>query len=172
MEGPINFGENDKYWGLLIEGFIPPGMGMNYNPPYYIEFFDAYGFKKKYDQITNFLDITVPFTDRFTKIADWVMKKPGYSFKHFESKNFEKFAADFAEVYNDAWSDFENFMPIKYETIRESFRQMKPIVDDKIIWFAYYNDEPISFVVSLPDINPILKKLNGRLDLWGKLKFL
>jgi hypothetical protein len=172
MEGPINFGENDKYWGLLIEGFIPPGMGMNYNHPYYQAFFESYGFKKQYDQITNFLDITVPFTDRFTKIADWVMKKPGYSFKHFESNHFEKFAADFAEVYNDAWSDFENFMPIKYETIKESFRQMKPIVDEKIIWFAYYNDEPISFVVSLPDINPILKKLNGKLDFWGKIKFL
>lgn len=171
IEGPINFGENDKYWGLLIEGFMPPGMGMNYNPPYYIDFFDSYGFTKKYDQITNYLDITVPFTERFTKIADWVMKKPGYSFKHFESSQFGKFANDFAEVYNDAWSEFENFMPIKQETIKESFRQMKPIVDEKIIWFAYYNDEPIGFVLALPDINPILKKVHGKLDLWGKLKF-
>lgn len=171
IEGPINFGENDKYWGLLIEGFIPPGMGMNYNPPYYIDFFDSYGFTKKYDQITNYLDLTVPFTERFTKIADWVMKKPGYGFKHFETAHFDKFAADFAEVYNDAWSEFENFMPIKYETIKESFRQMKPIVDEKIIWFAYYNDEPIAFVLALPDINPILKKVNGKLNLWGKLKF-
>lgn len=171
-EGPVNFGENDKYWGLLIEGFIPPGMGMNYNPPYYQQWFEAYGFQKKYDQLTNYLDLTVPFTERFTKIADWVMKKPGYAFKHFTSNNFEKYAADFAEVYNDAWSEFENFMPIKYETIKESFRQMKPIVDEKIIWFAYYNDEPIAFVVALPDINPILKKVNGKLNLWGKIKFL
>lgn len=172
MEGPINFGENDKYWGLLIEGFIPPAMGMNYNPPYYQQFFEQYGFEKKYDQLTNYLDITVPFTERFTKIADWVMKKPGYSFKHFESKQFQKLAADFAEIYNDAWSEFENFVPIKYETIKESFRQMKPIVDEKIIWFVYYNDEPIAFVVSLPDINPILKKVQGKLNLLGKLKFL
>ena len=172
MEGPINFGENDKYWGLLIEGFIPPGLGMNYNPPYYQQLFEQYGFEKKYDQLTNYLDITVPFTERFTKIADWVMKKPSYIFKHFESKQFQKFAADFAEIYNDAWSEFENFAPIKYETIKESFRQMKPIVDEKIIWFVYYNDEPIAFVVSLPDINPILKKLNGKLNLLGKLKFL
>ncbi|MGE5107824.1 MAG: GNAT family N-acetyltransferase [Sphingobacteriales bacterium] len=171
MEGPVNFGENDKYWGLLIEGFKPPSMGMNYNPPYYIDFFESYGFVKKYDQFTNFLDITIPFTERFTKIADWVMKKPGYSFRHFEKNQFEKFAADFAEVYNDAWSEFENFMPIKYETIKESFRQMKPIMDEKIIWFAYYNEEPIAFVISLPDINPVLKHVNGKLDLWSKLKF-
>src|SRR5687768_4568595 len=53
MDGPINFGENDKYWGLLVHGFIPPSMGMNYNPPYYQDFFEKYGFTKQYDQYTN-----------------------------------------------------------------------------------------------------------------------
>lgn len=128
-------------------------------------------FKKKYDQFTNYLDITIPFTKRFTIIADWVMKKYGYSFIHFKSKKFEKFAAYFSEVYNDAWSGFEIFAPIKYETIKESFRQIKPIIDEKILWFAYYKDKPIAFVVSLPDINPIIKKVNGKLNLISKLKF-
>lgn len=172
MEGPVNFGENDKFWGLLIDGFKPPSLGMNYNPPYYQQFFENYGFKKEYDQLTNFLDYTVPMPERFTKIAEWVMKKPGYSFKHFDKKQFDKFAGDFSEIYNDAWSEFENFSPIQIGTIRESFRQMKPIMDEKIIWFAYYKDEPIAFVVCLPDVNQILKHVNGKLDLIGKLKFL
>ncbi|WP_127131366.1 GNAT family N-acetyltransferase [Pseudoflavitalea rhizosphaerae] len=172
MDGPINFGENDKFWGLLIEGFKPPSLGMNYNPAYYIDFFEAYGFKKQYDQFTNFLDATIPLPERFTKIADWVMKKPGYSFKHFDKRQFHKFAADFQEIYNNAWSDFENFTPIEMGTIKESFRQMQAIMDEKIIWFAYYNDEPIAFVLCLPDVNQILRHVNGKLNLWGKLKFL
>ena len=172
MDGPINFGENDKFWGLLIEGFKPPSLGMNYNPSYYIDFFEAYGFKKQYDQFTNFLDATIPLPERFTKIADWVMKKPGYSFKHFDKRQFDKFAADFQEIYNNAWSDFENFTPISMGTIKESFRQMQAIMDEKIIWFAYYNDEPIAFVLCLPDVNQILRHVNGKLNLWGKLKFL
>lgn len=172
MEGPINFGENDKFWGLLIDGFKPPSLGMNYNPPYYQEFFESYGFKKEYDQLTNYLDITVPFTERFTKIADWVMKKPGYSFRHFDKKQFNKYAEDFREIYNDAWSTFENFVPIEMGVIKESFRQMKAIMDEKIIWFAYYKEEPIGFVLCLPDINQVLKHVNGKLNLWGKLKFL
>ena len=45
MDGPVNFGENDKYWGLLVEGFVLAGMGMNYNPKYYRQFFENYGFK-------------------------------------------------------------------------------------------------------------------------------
>lgn len=172
MDGPINFGENDRYWGLLVEGFKPPSLGMNYNPPWYKQFFERYGFQKQYDQITNLLDMTVPFTERFTKIADWVMKKPGYHFEHFRSAKFEKYAADLREVYNDAWSEFESFAPIEFETIKESFRQMKPIVDEKLVWFAYYNEEPIAFVVCLPDINQVLKPVNGKLHLLGKLKFL
>jgi hypothetical protein len=172
MEGPINFGENDKWWGLLVDGFKPPSLGMNYNPPYYQQFFENYGFEKEYDQLTNFLDYTVPMPERFTKIAEWVMKKPGYSFQHFNQKQFDKFAKDFSEIYNDAWSEFENFAPIQIGSIRDSFRQMKPIMNEKIIWFAYFNDEPIGFVICLPDVNQILKHVNGKLDLIGKLKFL
>jgi hypothetical protein len=172
MEGPINFGENDKWWGLLVDGFKPPSLGMNYNPPYYQQFFENYGFEKEYDQLTNFLDYTVPMPERFTKIAEWVMKKPGYSFRHFNQGQFDKFAKDFSEIYNDAWSEFENFAPIQIGSIRDSFRQMKPIMNEKIIWFAYYNDEPIGFVICLPDVNQILKHVNGKLDLIGKLKFL
>lgn len=172
MDGPINFGENDTFWGLLTEGFIPPSYGMNYNPPYYQAFFEHYGFKTLYAQLTNHLDILKPFPERFYKIAKWVMQKPGYEFKHLHVKEFEKFAADFKEIYNDAWEDFENFVPITQATILESFKKMKPLMDENLIWFAYVNDEPASFMIILPDANPMIKPLNGKLDLIGKLKFL
>ncbi len=171
MIGPINFGENDKFWGLLVEGFKPPGLWMNYNPPYYVSLFEEYGFVKDYDQLTNFLDITIPFTPRFTKIAEWQLKRPGYSFEHFKINSFKKYAKDFQEVYNDAWEDFENFTPINSGTIHETFLQMKPIMNEKFIWFAYHQQKPIAFLLCLPDVNQILKHLNGRLNLLGKLKF-
>src|SRR5690349_5771400 len=105
---------------------------MNYNPPYYIDFFESYGFEKAYDQFTNVLKLDKPIPERFTKISDWVMGKSDYSFEHFSSANKEKYFNDFRETYNDAWHDFENFVPIEIETIRESFRQMEPIMDEKI----------------------------------------
>ncbi len=172
MDGPVNLGENDKYWGLLVQGFLPPSMGMNYNPPYYQNMFEKYGFIKEYDQFTNVIYLDRPFPDRFNKIAEWIANKPEYTFMHFEKAKFEKFAADFQEIYNDAWSDFENFSPIKADTIKQSFRDMKSIVDEKIIWFTYHNNEPAAFVLALPNINQILKPLNGKVNLWGKLKFL
>ncbi len=100
------------------------------------------------------------------------MKKPEYSFRHFEKAAFEEFAADFREIYNDAWSDFPAFSPLEMESIRETFRQMKPVMDEKIIWFAYHHSEPISFLVCIPDVNQYMKYLNGKLNWWGKLKFL
>lgn len=171
MDGPINFGENDNFWGLLVEGFTAPSYGMNYNPPYYQKLLEDYGFKTQYAQITNHLDVLKPFPERFYKIAKWVTRKPGYEFKHLDVKQINKFAVDFMEIYNDAWRDFENFVPITHATISESFSKMKPLMDQNLIWFAYVNSEPAAFMIILPDANPMIKPLNGKLNLIGKLKF-
>lgn len=172
MDGPINFGENDNFWGLLVEGFTTPSYGMNYNPPYYKTLFETYGFVPVYEQITNHLNLHQSFPDRFTKIANWVAQKPGYEFKHYSSKDIDQFALDFMEIYNDAWKNFENFVPINKKTLVESLNKMKLIMDPKLIWFAYVNKEPASLVVILPDANQMIKSLNGKLDLIGKMKFL
>ncbi|WP_207427499.1 GNAT family N-acetyltransferase [Pedobacter sp. SYSU D00535] len=172
MDGPINFGENDTFWGLLVEGFTHPSYGMNYHRPYYKQLFENYGFKTIYEQITNHLSVHKPFPERFTKIAEWVSKKAGYSFRHLQVKEIDRFAADFMEIYNDAWKDFENFVPITKETIIQSFSKMKAIMDEKLIWFAYVNEEPASFIIILPDANQIIKPLNGKLGILEKLRFL
>lgn len=171
MDGPINFGENDSFWGLLVEGFSPPSYGMNYHLPYYLDLFNQYGFTKEYEQITNHLEVRKPFPERFTKIANWVAAKPGYSFEHFSKRSAEKYVADLMEIYNDAWKDFENFVPIKKETLLESFKKMEAIMDEKLIWFAYVNGEPASFVVIIPDANQLIKSFNGKLGLLQKLQF-
>src|SRR5438477_7801418 len=171
MDGPINFGENYNYWGLLVEGFKFPSLGMNYNFPYYQQLFESYGFIKLYDQYTNLLDATVPMPERFAKIADRVMSNPKYTFTHIDKTHFNQFAKDFQEIYNDAWTDYENFTPIEMDTIVETFRQMKPILDEKIIWYAYCNQEPIACVICLPDVNRILRRLDSHVDWFNKIKF-
>nr|WP_133553501.1 GNAT family N-acetyltransferase [Pedobacter duraquae] len=172
MDGPINFGENDSFWGLLVEGFTPPSFGMNYNPLYYKDFFEKYGFVTVYEQITNHLAVRNPFPERFTKIANWVANKPGYTFEHFKKKEADKYVKDLMDIYNDAWKDFENFVPIKKETLQESFKKMEIIMDEKLIWFAYINGEPVSFVVIIPDANQMIKGFNGKLGVIEKLKFI
>ena len=171
MDGPINFGENDSFWGLLIEGFTTPSYGMNYNHAYYKILFEDYGFSTLYEQITNHLEVNKPFPERFTKIANWVASKPGYTFKHLEEGKLRKYASDFVEIYNDAWKDFENFVPLTIMNVRETFNKMKTVMDEKLIWFAYINDEPASVIVILPDANQMIKSFNGKLGPIEKLKF-
>lgn len=172
MDGPINFGENDNFWGLLVNGFIHPAIGMNYNPPYYQELFESYGFKMYFEQVSNHLDITKPIPERFSKIADWVSKKEGYKFEHLRMSNLEKYSKDFQNIYNNAWQFHENFTPMSDKTVQESLKKIKPFMDERFIWFAYVDGDPAAFVVVLPDVNQIIKHLHGKTNLWAKLKFL
>ncbi len=172
MDGPINFSENDNYWGLLVDGFTHPGIGMQYNPPYYQKYFEEYGFKFYFEQVTNHLDITKPLPERFFKIADWIRQKPGYSFEHIKISNAEKYINDFKKIYDTAWQFHENFTPIDVEMLKRTMLNAKDIIDEEFIWFAYHEKEPVAFLIMFPDVNQILKHLNGKLHLWNKIKFL
>ncbi len=172
MDGPVNFGENDQYWGLLVEGFIQQSYGMNYHHPYYRKFFEDYGFFSYFEQVTNHLDMTVPFPERFWKIADWISKKPGFSYEHFQMKNARKYLLDLKSVYDEGWVNHEHFTPLNIKDIESSLEKAKPILDEEIIWFAYFAGKPIAFLVMFPDVNQIFRHFNGKLNIWNKLRFL
>lgn len=173
MDGPINFGETDKYWGLLVDGFTHPSFDVPYNPPYYKELFESYGFQVYYKMEGFHIDLSKPISERFQKIAEWVINKPGYEFVHFTWKDQEKFTRDFAEVFNEAWVTFkEHFEPLKADYIQTVLNKAKPIIDEEFIWLAYFEGKPIAIYLMFPDLNMILKHLNGKLDLLSMLKFL
>lgn len=173
MDGPVNFGETDKYWGLLVKGFTHPSFEIAYNPPYYQELFESYGFQTYYNMEGFHYDVKKPLSDRFLKIAEWVANKPGYTFEHFSWKKVEKYSRDFAEVFNEAWASFKmNFEPLETDYIMSTLRKARPIVEEGFIWIAYFEGKPIGIYLMFPDMNQILKHLNGKLDLISMLKFL
>lgn len=172
MDGPINFGENDNNWGLLVDGFMQQGFGMPYHKKYYRAFFEDYGFKNYFEQYSYHKTVRgegnqlIKFPERIMKIAAWLSKKPGYSFYHFEFRNKEKYVRDIVEIYNSTWSVFkEDFTPLDPLFLEESLDKAKLVVDQELIWFAYYNDKPIAFFILLPDLNQILKHFNGKLNI-------
>jgi len=178
MDGPINFGENDVNWGLLVEGFMQQGFGMPYNKRYYQCFFEQYGFRNYFEQYSYHRTVRgsdnkiVEFPVRMTKIADWLSKRPGYSFRHFEFSDKNRYINDIVEIYNSAWSVFkEDFTPISPGFLQESIRKTGAFIDEELIWFAYYYDRPIAFFILYPDLNQIIKYFNGRMNLWNKLRF-
>lgn len=174
MDGPINFGENDNYWGLLIDGFTQPGFGMPYNKKYYRQYFEDYGFRTYFEQYSYHKDVASVevFPERFMKIAEWISKRPGYTFRHFEYGQKDKIIADMVEIYNATWSVFkEDFTPLDPARLNNTLIQAKAFLDPDLIWFAYHNERPVAFFVIFPDLNQIIKHFNGRLNLWNKLRF-
>lgn len=173
MDGPVNFGETDKYWGLLVDGFTHPSYEIAYNPPYYQDLFESYGFRTYFKQEGFHLDITEPLPPRFKKIAEWIAQKPEYTFKHFEWKKADLYIRDFVTVFNETWVTFkENFEPLEVSYIKKTLKKAKTIIDEEFIWIAYHSGKPIAIYLMYPDVNQILKHLNGRLTLPAMLKFL
>jgi hypothetical protein len=172
MDGPINFGERDKWWGLVTEGFIEPLYGMNYNPPYYKTLFENYGFKCFYEQICVGMKVKKPLQPRIWERHDLVEKDPGFSARFLKKSQLENYAADFTEVYNKAWAGHGGLKQLTIEQVVIMFKKMKPVMDERILWFAYYNDAPIAIFINLPDLNQWFKHLNGKFGLLHKLYFL
>lgn len=172
MDGPINFGERDKWWGLVTKGFQSPLYCMNYNLPYYRELFENYGFRLFYNQVCFGMhpreNLPAKFFDRHKALA----ADPGFSARHFRKNQLEKFVADFHTVYNKAWAGHAGNKELSMGQCKRIFTQMKPVMDEKIIWFAYYKEEPIAIFINLPDLNQWFKYLNGKFGWLQKLLFL
>lgn len=172
MDGPINFGERDRWWGLVVEGFQPPLYGMNYNPPYYQSLFEAYGFQPFFHQICFGMDPKKKLSPKIWERHAQYAANPAFSARYMDKNNLEKYAADFAAVYNAAWAGHGGLKEMKKEQAVILFKKMKPVMDERIVWFAYHKDEPIAIFTNLPDLNQWFKYLNGKFDLLHKLKFL
>lgn len=172
MLGPVNFGENAMFWGLLTEGFHRPCHGMNYNPPYYEKLFKSHGFLVEYEQISNRLAVSDPFPDRFTRISSRVQGRGDVQIRHLDASHPKPFASDLVDVYNDAWSDFPDFTPLDMATVMQNFRDLRPILDERLVLFAYVGGVPASFLVVVPDANEWMDGVRGNVDFRGKMVFL
>ena len=172
MDGPINFGERDRWWGLVVEGFKPPIYLMNYNPPYYKELFENYGFKNFFNQICWQLKVHTQLDEKFIKMNEKHSADPDVSAAYIKKSNLEKAASDFSLVYNKAWASHEGNKQMKKEVALKMFKSMKPVMDEKLIWFVYYKNEPIAFWINLPELNQIFRHFNGKFGLIEKLRFL
>jgi hypothetical protein len=172
MDGPINFGERDKWWGLITEGERPPLYNMNFNPSYYKTLLENYGFQPFFHQLCYGLEPKKALSPKTLERHAALAADPGYKARMMDKKQLEKFAADFTTVYNKAWAGHGGLKEMKKDQVVMMFKKMKPVMDEKIMWFAYYNEAPIAVFINLPDLNQYFKHLNGQFGLLQKLRFL
>lgn len=173
MDGPVNFGDRDKWWGLMLEGFDrEPMYGMSFNPAYYEKLFTAYGFENYYNQYYYRLNIEDELPSRFKERYEKFKSKPDYQARHLNKKHLEKYAQDFVTIYNEAWAQHGEAKAITLEQIMKLFKTLSPIMDERVIWFAYYKEDPIAMFINIPDVNQYFKHFNGQLGLIQKIHLL
>lgn len=171
MDGPINFGSRDRWWGLLLEGFeYEPNYQCNYNFPYYQQFFEAYGFQVYFYQHTYARLVKEPIAPRLAEKAELVARDPNYSFRYLRKDEMDKLPEYLYTVYNSAWGNRSENPELTMLQAKTLVKQMKPLLDRRLIYFGFYMGEPIAFFISLPEVNQLMKYVNGKLDLIGKLK--
>ena len=173
MDGPINFGERDRYWGLLIDGFEKHTVyGQNYNPEYYKKLFENFGFRKYFNQHVYCKDLSIPYPEKFYERSKRIIGRKKIHFDHMKSYDFNKYGKYFTMIYNDAWKSHHGFKEMKTDKAVKMFKKMKSIIDKKLIWFGFYEKTPVCFFIGIPDPNQYFKFINGDLNLLGKIKFM
>ncbi len=166
VDAPVNFGQPDRYWGLLVKGFEPAMYQENYNPPYYEALYVKNGFTA-YEQILTFKGATadIPF-ERMSSVAQRIKERNHIEVKTVDFKHLEAFAQDFCEVYNAAFSSVAHFKRLEPDQVVQFMKEAKPIADPKLACIAYWEGHPAGLVALAPDINPFIRHAKGKLNWW------
>lgn len=173
MDGPINFGSRERWWGLLVDGFDQePNYQCNYNFPYYRQFFEAYGFKVYFEQLTYVRGIMDPLAERLAYKASLIADNRDYVFRRIAKNEIAQLPELIRQVYNKAWANRAENPELTLPQAKILVKQMKPILDLRLLWFGFYKNEPIAFFLSLPEVNQWFKYVNGSLNGLGLLKFI
>ncbi len=176
IRGPINLSTNDEI-GLLIDGFdFDPCLLMTYNPRYYINLIEGYGYKKIKDVYAFLVEDKITKNEKvmskLTRLSDIVMKKENIVIRNINMKDFDNELRKVREVYNKAWMYNWGFVPMtdkEFDYIADSF---KMILNPNLVYFAESNGVPVGFSLALPDMNVVFKKLNGKIFPFGIFKLL
>ncbi|HRH70228.1 MAG TPA: hypothetical protein PLB89_12035 [Flavobacteriales bacterium] len=173
MDGPINLGDRNMFWGLLIKNYTDaPIYGTNYNPAYYKDLLEGYGFQVWFNQLFFKRSALVPVQPIFHRKFKQLENDADIRMHDARGRSVEQIAEDFRTVYNDAWVDHENHKAMDEATSLKLVKAMKPVMDPRLIIFIRYKERPIAMYISLPELNEIFRYVDGNLNWWGKLKFL
>jgi GNAT superfamily N-acetyltransferase len=173
FRGPLNPSTNYEV-GMLVEGFDQaPGFQMPYNPPYYVGLVQGSGFRKEKD-LLSFIGHRDGYRppEWIKKIGDRLLNDPRTKIRTIDLKRVEEELHIVKELYDACWWDNWGFVPMRPAELSEVGQNLKKIANANLIFFVYWDNEPVAVAVMVPDINPLLKRLNGKIGLLGLLKIL
>ena len=165
--GPIDYSTN-YVCGLLVEGFeFPPTLLTAHNPPYYASLIEGFGFRKVTDFYAWWFSEPARAATRLRRLAASLKKRHSVRIRPGNLKNFRAEAGRLREIYNDAWKENWGFVPFTEKEFEFMAKELKQLVVPEFTLIAEVGDEPVGFILCVPDINVALRKINGRLTRYG-----
>lgn len=174
MRGPWSFVSQE--WGLVLEGFKPsPTVMAPYNPEYYIDQHNSYGFQKVKDLLVYYIDASEGYSipDRILTLTDEVAKRYSIRTRRINMKDFDNEVTRVIELSNSSLIDNWGYTEVTRAEAEAIANDLKPILHPHGVIFAEdKNSRPVGFAIAIPDINSLIKGLNGRMLPFGWLKLL
>ncbi|MEI8182942.1 MAG: acyl-CoA N-acyltransferase [Desulfomonile sp.] len=172
--GPFNPSTNYEI-GMLIDGFEHQAtFMMPYNPPYYLELAQASGLRKEKDLFSYLVDRSWQSPEWMEKIADRLKNDGRFSVRNANRKtdNVEAIVTRIRQIYDECWAGNWGFVPTTDAEVSELAMNLERFADEDLIFFVYCDEEPIGAALMVPNINPLLKRLNGKIGILGMFKYL
>lgn len=169
--GPLNFSVYDEM-GLLVEGFdTMPAAFQTHNPPYYHDFLKELGFRRVMDWLgflitdTSMLPVKTIESHLKRILAGLPVK-----FVPFRWRDYDTWAGEVYDLFNEAWQGNWGHVPLNRSQFLQFFKELRPLIRPELVHIIVEGDRLIAFSIMIPDLNPLVRDLNGRLSLWGKLR--
>lgn len=172
LRGPVNLSMNDEC-AFLLEGFeSPPVVMMPYNPKYYLRLMDSCGLVKAKDLYAFYMSGDEEVMARIDKIVSKSRAEIPLTLRTIDMKNIEEESARIKHVYNSAWEKNWGFVPWTDNEINHMAKKLKSAADPDLIIIAEHEGKPVAFAFAFPNLNEVIKRINGKLTPWGIAKFL
>jgi GNAT superfamily N-acetyltransferase len=172
IRGPFNFSTNEEC-GFLAEGFdTPPAVMMPYTKRYYLDFMAELGYAKARDLLAFYYECREGIPPFLTRVGKRAEERHGVVVRPLNMRRFAEDVRKAFDVYNRAWERNWGFVPMTEEQFAFAAHELKGIVVPELALIAEMDGEPVGFALALPDYNPLLKKMGGRLLPFGIVRFL
>jgi hypothetical protein len=172
--GPVNPSINYEM-GVLVDGFgSPPFLMLAHNQRYYDEFIKAAGFDKVKDFYSYYAtkdEVILPA--KIARVKENIKAKFGIKIHNLNMTKFSEEVKKIEEVYNNAMESHWGSVPMGTQEFQHMANDLKQIVDPRMLFIAEINQEPVGFIMCLPNFNEIFARIkNGKLFPTGLLKLL
>ncbi len=170
-QGPFSLSINEET-GLLVDGFdTPPMLMMPHDPPYIDARLKALGYGKVRDVFAYLCDTTAALPPAAAAMV--ARGLPAHvSLRPMRLHDLERDVAALVDIFNDGWEGHWGFVPITQGEVAHMARAMRPLLHERLVWFAEVHGEPAAFGLCLPNLNAAIRDLSGRLLPFGWAKLL